>query len=159
MNSPYNIYISNFLKTLIRIFITCFFVVFMLSNTILLLGTFTVNAATLSPLEVHGAQTITSEEAFGLFRKGVLFLDVRKESDWEAGRIPDAVHLDLKRYFTQQNLQRIAQFETPIVIYCNAAKCLRSSQASAKAVSWGYQKVYYYRDGFPLWKNAMYPTE
>jgi rhodanese-related sulfurtransferase len=49
--------------------------------------------------------------------------------------------------------------DEPIVIYCNGASCMRSSKATAKAVSWGYTKVYYYRDGFPAWKAASLPVE
>jgi rhodanese-related sulfurtransferase len=33
-----------------------------------------------------------------------------------------------------------------------------STQASAKALFWGYKKVFYFRDGFSGWKAAGYPV-
>jgi rhodanese-related sulfurtransferase len=36
---------------------------------------------------------------------------------------------------------------------------MRSSNASKKAVEWGYKNVYYFRLGFPAWKAAGYPAE
>ena len=86
-------------------------------------------------------------------------MDSRKNSDWEAGRIPDAVHLELKSNFTEAGLSAEAGKSDPIVCYCNGDSCLRSSKCSKKAVEWGFSKVYYYRDGFPAWKSAGNPVE
>ena len=46
-----------------------------------------------------------------------------------------------------------------VVIYCNGEKCMRSSKACAQAVEWGFTNISYFRDGFPAWKAAGYPTE
>jgi rhodanese-related sulfurtransferase len=46
-----------------------------------------------------------------------------------------------------------------VVLYCNGTSCMRSSEASAKAVGWGFAKVHYYRLGFPDWKAAGFPVE
>jgi rhodanese-related sulfurtransferase len=37
-------------------------------------------------------------------------------------------------------------------------RCLRSSKACVKAVGWGFEKVYYLREGLPGWKAAGYPV-
>ena len=37
-------------------------------------------------------------------------------------------------------------------------RCLLSSKACAKAVGWGFEKVYYLREGLPGWKAAGYPV-
>lgn len=113
----------------------------------------------ISPMTVPGAKTVTAAEAKGLFDQGGLFVDVRNDKDWEAGRIPDALHLDLHKGFDEAALTKAAKKEEPVVFYCNGEKCLRSSEASAKAVGWGFSKVYYFRDGFPGWKAAGYPVE
>lgn len=120
---------------------------------------FLVMADELSPLKIDNVTTVTTEEAHKLFETGTLFVDVRKNSDWEAGRISDAAHLELKSEFTEQSLLAEASKETAVVIYCNGPKCLRSSKASEKAVKWGFTKVYFYRDGFPSWKLAGLPIE
>lgn len=112
-----------------------------------------------SPEQVAGAKTIDVTEAKALFDQGVLFVDVRKDKDWAAGRIPDAIHLELKTVFTEENLSKEVKKDESFVLYCNGPSCLRSSAASAKAVEWGFKSVYYFRDGFPAWKSASYPVE
>lgn len=113
----------------------------------------------ISPETIEGAKTINAAEAKALFEQNVLFVDIRKNQDWDAGRIPEAVHLELKKVFNEETLSEEAQKSDPIVLYCNGEKCLRSSKASAQAVSWGFKNVYYFRDGFPAWKSAGYPVE
>lgn len=39
-----------------------------------------------------------------MFDEGVVFIDVRKASDYEAGRVPGAVNLDLKSEFSEDSL-------------------------------------------------------
>ena len=112
-----------------------------------------------SPETINGATTVDATKAKELFDKGVLFVDVRKDKDWAAGRIPDAVHIELKKVFSDATLGKEAKKDQPFVLYCNGAGCMRSSKATAKAVSWGYKKVYYFRLGIPAWKAAGYPTE
>lgn len=118
-----------------------------------------VFAADESPLTVAGATTVDAAQAKALFDKGALFVDVRSDKDWAAGRIPDATHLELKKVFTEESLGKVAKKDGPVVLYCNGASCLRSSQAAEKAVAWGYTNVSYYRLGYPDWKAAGYPTE
>lgn len=112
-----------------------------------------------SPESVEGAATVDVAGAKALFDQGALFVDVRTAKGFEAGRIPDAVLLDLKKNFTKESLGAEAQAADPIVIYCNGINCWRSAKAAKKAVSWGYTKVNYFRGGFPAWKKAGYPVE
>jgi len=112
-----------------------------------------------SPLTIEGASSIDTSKAKELFDKGALFLDVRSNKDWDAGRIPDAVHLELKKVFNEQALSKEAGKDEAMVIYCNGEKCLRSSKATSMAVSWGFKNLFYYRDGLPAWKKAGYPVE
>ena len=112
-----------------------------------------------SPMTIDGAKTVTTEEAKKLFDDGVLFIDVRKDKDWNAGRVSDAVQLNVKTNFTEQSLLGELKKDEPAVIYCNGKNCMRSSKASKMAVGWGFTKIYYYRDGFPAWKKAGYPVE
>ncbi len=112
-----------------------------------------------SPMTIDGAKTVTTDEAKKLFDNGVLFIDVRKDKDWNAGRISDAVQLNIKKNFTEQSLLENMKKDEPAVIYCNGEKCMRSSNAAKMAVGWGFTNIYYYRDGFPAWKKAGYPVE
>lgn len=112
-----------------------------------------------SPTDIVGATTINANTAKELFDNEAAFIDVRKNSDWEAGRIPSAIHLELKGNFTEATLADEIDKNENVVFYCNGEKCMRSSKAAKKAVDWGYTQVYYYRDGFPSWKAAGYPVE
>ena len=113
-----------------------------------------------APLTVEGAQTVGPAEAKTLFDQGALFIDPRTDADYDAGRIPGAVHLALKAGgLTEASLSEVAKKDEPIVFYCNGIKCGVSSQACAKAVAWGYTDVRYFREGFPGWEASGYPIE
>ena len=130
----------------------------------LLLITFFISstswATEFSPINVEGSTTISVAEAKALFDSEVLFVDVRKDSDWDAGRVPGAIHLNNKSgEFTEAALSSEISKDEKVVIYCNGPKCMRSSKGCKQAVDWGFSKVYYFRDGIPAWKSAGYPME
>ncbi len=117
-------------------------------------------ASDVSPMEIKGATTVDAHAAKALFDAEALFVDVRKDSDWDAGRVPGAVHLDNKKgKFTEAALSAEIGKDDQVVIYCNGEKCPRSAKGCEDAVSWGFTRVYYFRDGFPAWKSAGYPVE
>ena len=116
-------------------------------------------AKKVSPETVAGAVTVNTLEAKELFDQGAVFLDVRSNRDWEAGRIPGSKHLELKKVFSRETLLSVARPEQKLLIYCNSTGCTRSSKACEKAVSWGYENVYYYRLGFPTWQSKGYAVE
>ena len=66
----------------------------------------TAQAGKVSPMTVEGAKSVSAAEAKALFDKGVIFLDVRSDKDWAAGRIPDAIHIELKK---KLRLRQLAQ--------------------------------------------------
>ena len=112
-----------------------------------------------SPLRVEGATTVQAATAKALFDRGVPFVDVRTKDLWEAGHIPGAAYLNLFGAFNEDNLLKIAAKDQEVVIYCDGPGCGRSSKACAKAVSWSFEKVYYFRGGFPAWRAAGFPTD
>ena len=112
-----------------------------------------------SPESVKGATTVDTSKAKELFDRGVVFVDVRSNKDWDAGRIPGAEHLELKSNYSEASLGGVIGKDAEVVMYCNGEKCLRSSEASEMAAAWGFKKIYYYRDGFPAWQGAGYPVE
>lgn len=113
----------------------------------------------LAPEQVPGTTVITAAEAKALFDNGVIFIDVRSPRLHGRRHIPGAVHLDLKDMYDENSLARVANKDQPLVIYCSGIKCSRSSRASAEAVSWGYEMVYYFRGGIVEWRDAGYPVE
>lgn len=112
-----------------------------------------------TPTSVPGATTVDAAAAKRLFEAEAAFVDLRKENVWNSGRVPGAIWLDFKNEFSEQTLVTEVAKDEKVVFYCSGVRCPRSSKASAKAVAWGYSDVYYFRDGFPAWKNAGYPVE
>jgi len=110
-----------------------------------------------SPTEVEGATTVDVATAKALFDRGVPFLDVRSDNSYDAGHIPGAAHLSTA--LTESELAEVASKNQEVVIYCGGSNCHRSSSVCKRAVSWGWKKVYYFRDGYPGWKAAGYPSE
>jgi TolB-like protein/rhodanese-related sulfurtransferase len=112
-----------------------------------------------SPLFIHGATSIDVVEAKELYDRGVVFVDARDVVDWSIGRIKGAIQLDVDSIFTEEALSGLVGRDEGVVIYCHGPRCLRSSRAAEKAVSWGFTRVYYFRDGFPAWKISGHPIE
>lgn len=116
-------------------------------------------ASEVSPMSVSGATTVDAAKTKELFDDEALFVDTRKDKDWDVGRIPGAEHLNVKNNLTAESLSAVAGKDEAIVMYCNGEICLRSSKATAMAIEWGFSNIYYFRDGFPAWKGAGYPVE
>jgi rhodanese-related sulfurtransferase len=111
------------------------------------------------PQVVEGAKTVSVEEAKAMLDVGVPFIDVRNRRFYARRHVPGAHHLDLKGGFTEEALSAIVAKDQPLVLYCSGVKCSRSSRASAKAVSWGFTKVHYFRGGIADWRVAGMPLE
>ena len=118
-----------------------------------------VYAKSPAPLTVEGARTISTVQAKALMNQGATFIDVRRDTDFSESHISWAIHLDLKLSLTEATLLDVVRKNQPVVFYCNGDMCQRSAIASEKAVKWGWKKVFYYRGGFPDWKNANLPLE
>ena len=107
---------------------------------------------------VEGATEIDIGTAKALYDRGVKFVDVRGKRSWKRGHIPGA-----RNFFAQieATLMEIADKNEEVVFYCDCAgspSCNLSPNASARAVSWGYQNVYYLTDA-SAWAQAGYPVE
>jgi len=130
-----------------------------LVGLMLFLSATAVNAKSSAPLTVEGALTISTVQAKALMNQGATFIDVRRDTDFAESHISWAIHLDLKLNLTEATLLDVVRKNQPVVFYCNGDMCQRSAIASEKAVQWGWKKVFYYRGGFPDWKNANLPLE
>ena len=112
-----------------------------------------------SPEHVEGAVTTSLQHAKALFDEGLAFIDVRNIRLYTRKHIPGAHHLDLKKGFNETSLNNLVNKDQPFVIYCSGAKCVRSSRASTRAISWGFTRVHYFRGGIIAWKKAGYPLK
>lgn len=137
-----------------------------LSSTILLLGILItaspVHSASTdyrAPETIEGATTVTAAEVKALKDAGTAIVDVRNPRLYARRHIPGAHHLDLNDAFNEASLAAVVARDEPVVIYSSGVQCSRTTTASRKAVSWGYEKVYYFMGGIVEWRNAGYPLE
>jgi len=109
--------------------------------------------------EVTGATTIDAKGAQGLHDRGVKFVDVRAAKGFVAGHVPGAFNLDVATELSRDSLSRIVGKDEEFVLSCHGKTCGDSAYASAKALIWGFKRVYYFAGGFPAWEEAGYPVE
>jgi rhodanese-related sulfurtransferase len=94
-----------------------------------------------------------------LDRGGVTFIDVRAPLEYSERHVPGAANLDVVTDLSRETLGAVAAPEDEIAFYCHGKHCPYSAYASAKAIAWGYSRVFYFAGGFPAWHDAGYPIE
>jgi DNA-binding winged helix-turn-helix (wHTH) protein/rhodanese-related sulfurtransferase/tetratricopeptide (TPR) repeat protein len=108
---------------------------------------------------VSGAVGLQALAAGALFDRGVRFIDVRPEAGYASGHVPRAVNLSLVTDLSREELLEVASPDDEVVFYCNSEYCEYSAIAAAKAVRWGYTRVYLLNGGVPAWESADCPVE
>ena len=119
-------------------------------------------ASNQSGYEVEGATIVDVETAKAMHDRGVPFVDV--DVRWMVGHIPKAVSLEVGTgEFNKVRLAEITKEHQEIVIYGTEGSARAgprtAAHASALAVSWGFEKVYYLAGGIGGWKKAGHPVE
>ena len=61
--------------------------------------------------------------------------------------------------FNEARLAEIVSKDQEIVAYTSVSNNRRGAEAVARAVTWGFEKVYYFRDGLDGWEAAGYPVD
>jgi len=96
--------------------------------------------------------------AKSLHEQNAVFIDVRLKNWFDEGHIPGAVNLPYNN-FNAGSLAKVANKDQGVVIYCYGIHCHYSNMASDRALFWGYEKVYYFMQGYPAWEGAGYSIE
>jgi rhodanese-related sulfurtransferase len=103
---------------------------------------------------------ISGADAALLHANGVLFLDARRTSVYEAGHIAGARSFSVWESDIDDKVNALygersdpRDQDRPIVIYCSGGACEDSHMLSQKL--WGIQfnNLYVYKDGFPDWQD------
>ena len=112
-----------------------------------------------SPEQIVGATTIDAAGARKLHEQGAVFIDVRDELSFSLGHILGAVHLDFNDdVFAVLYVSDALDRSTPVVFYCDSALASVGAMASFFAANWGYENVYFFRDGYYSWLARDYPV-
>ena len=88
--------------------------------------------------------------------KGFVLVDVREESEWNAGHVPGAVHLG-KGIIERDIEQKVPDTGREIVLYCGGG--FRSALAAESLEKMGYTNVISMDGGWRGWTEKKYPVE
>lgn len=108
---------------------------------------------------VEGVTDIDLATAKSMIEAGTILVDLRPRADFERGHIPGTANLSLPEALARESLGRLAGPGDPVIFACFAKYCPYSAYGAAKALLWGYTRVYRFPGGFPTWVEAGYPVE
>jgi len=123
-----------------------------------------------TPTTLPGAQIISATEAKALIAKGVPVYDVRVEEEYHTAHVPGALSVPYKEGsakevgFDQADdqfaLNKLPKDKNaPFMMYCDGTICWKSYKSAVMAIEAGWKNVYWFRGGFPEWKEAGLPVE
>ena len=123
-----------------------------------------------TPKLLPGATVISATQAQTLMGQGVPLYDTRVGHEYEEGHIKGALSLPYK-----ENSAKAVDFDAtldawdvaqlpkdkaaPVIFSCNGPECWKSYKSAKVALNHKYTKVYWFRGGYPEWKDAGFPTE
>ncbi len=118
--------------------------------------------------EVEGATRVDAATAKSLYDRGVVFINTSVLWTWEAGHIPGTVSLPwpspkdpARERLKEATLVEIVDKTEEVVFYGGTIDDPSRSAgfACAKALTWGFTRVYYFAGGLGAWNEAGYPVE
>jgi ABC-type phosphate/phosphonate transport system substrate-binding protein/rhodanese-related sulfurtransferase len=123
-----------------------------------------------TPTVLQGISIVGADEVVDLRSKGVTLYDVRIEREYQEKHIKGAVSLPYgekskKEIGFDASLDTfkladvVKDKNTPLIFACNGEECWKSYKASVWAQRAGYKNVYWFRGGFPAWKEKNLPLE
>ena len=99
------------------------------------------------------AQTSATELHDTLLPRGVAVIDVRSQSEWDAGHLPGAHHVQLGTL--PKRLDEVPR-DGVVVVHCQGGT--RSAIAASLLAARGYRNIINLQGGYQGWVNAGYPT-
>ncbi|MHB1361286.1 MAG: rhodanese-like domain-containing protein [Thermoleophilia bacterium] len=92
-----------------------------------------------------------TEAARMISEQNAIVVDVRTETEYAAGRIPDSLHVSLRQL--PDRIDRLERYkDRPIVVNCRTGR--RSASACAYLAQNGFEEVYNLKGGIRAWAHA-----
>lgn len=100
-----------------------------------------------------------------LLAKGARYIDTRNDKEFSAGHVPGSVLVPYEEKSDKDpgydpgqdrfDLQRLGADKAQALVFgCNGPECWKSFKASRAAIQAGYTQVYWFRNGFPGWRDS-----
>ena len=121
-----------------------------------------------TPRALEGAKVVDASTVASLMEKGAKVIDTRNETEFKAGHIKgeqlvsyiekSAKEPDYNEALDKFDLEKLGpDRNAELVFACNGPECWKSFKASQSAIKAGFQRVYWFRGGFPEWRSAGQP--
>lgn len=122
-----------------------------------------------TPTSLPGAKVITLAEAKMQIAKGVPVYDVRLTDEFDTAHIPGSISVPYKEVSAKEvgfdpaddqfALNKLPKDKNaPFIMYCDGTICWKSYKSALMAIQGGWKNVYWFRGGFPEWKEAGLPV-
>lgn len=86
----------------------------------------------------------------------ITVVDARSPEEYQEAHIKGAISVPVDQWDKYDN-RLPADKSSKIVFYCNGVKCGKSKKAGRKALEMGYDNVYVYAEGMPVWEAKGMP--
>jgi len=90
-------------------------------------------------------------------RDDIVLVEVLAQDEYDQYHLPYSINVPLSDQFESDIVSRVADNDTPIVVYCKNSRCNASSKAAHRIEVLGYSRVYDYEGGKEDWKSAGLP--
>ena len=120
-----------------------------------------VTAKAKNDIGIQGIEIETVDRARELYDSGrYIFVDARSPDDYEAGHIPGAVSLPVGQF--EEYITAFQERHPPgasIIAYCSGRTCQDSHHLAEYLLTFGYDNIHVFIDGFPGWEAEGHPIE
>lgn len=121
-----------------------------------------------TPTSLPGAKIISAAEAKMLIANGMPVYDVRVPEEYQTAHVPGAISVPYNESSAKEvgfdptddqfALNKLPKDKnTPFMMYCDGTICWKSYKSATMAIQAGWKNVYWFRGGFPEWKEAGLP--
>lgn len=86
----------------------------------------------------------------------MIVVDARNPEEYQEVHIKSAINIPEKQ-FAEHKDALPADKSTCLIFYCNGVKCGKSKKAAVKAMEIGYDNVFVYAEGMPVWEEKGLP--
>ncbi len=91
---------------------------------------------------------------------GLMVCDAREETEFAMGHIAGALFTPHDEFVADVEwLDATAKSPKPIMIYCDGGDCELSLNLGFALNESGHRRILIFKDGYPAWEDAGYPTE
>ena len=109
--------------------------------------------------EFKEPKAITIDQAYKLFKQGVVFIDARESEEYTDDHILNAISIPFYEYDENAFKLNSIKKDQPVVVYCAGSDCDLSILLGDQLFEMGYKKTYIFFGGWNEWLDAKYPTE